>query len=111
MNTVLLSVSQQTKYQNESIDRCYTTINEVLLILSSTLEIVHQIITKFNEINGNGADKCNFQEILSHISQSFEFVKDRNELLITNQKALGNLVEQHGQLMIQGINSLIANDE
>ena len=40
MSSILLIISQQVKNQNKGIERCYTTINEVLPILSSTLEVV-----------------------------------------------------------------------
>jgi hypothetical protein len=111
MNIILLNITQQTKYQNEGIDRCYTTINEVLPILSSTLEVVKRMAIKLNVTNENKTDDCEFQTLLEHISQALEFIKDRNELLVNNQKVLNQLVEQQGQLMIDGMNNLISNDE
>ena len=107
MNVILVSLYQQTKYQNESVERCYTTINEVLPILSSTLEVIQRITARYASANNNDADNNTTREILQHISQALDFIKDRNELLVSNQKALNNLVEQQGQLMINGINNLI----
>lgn len=111
MNLILVSLYQQTKHQNESVERCYTTINEVLPILSSTLEVIQRITIKHSSTNNSDADNNSTHEILHHISQALNFIKDRNELLVTNQKALNNLVEQQGQLMIKGINSLIPDNE
>ena len=112
MNIVLLSVSQRTKFQNESVERCSTTIHEILPILSSTLGIVRYIATKLNLINGHGgaSESSDTHEIFHHVSEVLEFIKDRNELLVVKQKALNNLVEQQGQPVTQGINSLISND-
>lgn len=111
MNIVLLSISQQTKYQNESVERCYTTINEVLPIMSSAFEIIQRIITKMKDPNQSNKNDDDTQEILYHVSQSLDFIKDRNELLVNNQKALNHLVEQQGKLMMQGIDSLISSND
>ncbi|CAF3825630.1 unnamed protein product [Rotaria sp. Silwood1] len=111
MSSILMIISQQVKVQNEGIERCHTTINEVLPILSSTLEVFQRIITKPGMFNNNENNNTENQSVLNHISQSLEFIKDRNDLLTTNQRVLNSLVEQQNALMIQGINSLISNNE
>ncbi|CAF3348724.1 unnamed protein product [Rotaria sp. Silwood2] len=111
MGSILIIMSQQTKNQNENIERCYTTINEVLPVLSSTLEVVQRLISKNGMLNTSENDLFESQSILKHISQSLEYIKDRNDLLTTNQKAMNLLVEQQGSLMIQAINSLLSNDK
>ncbi|CAF2662762.1 unnamed protein product [Rotaria sp. Silwood2] len=110
MSSILLIISQQAKNQNESVERCYTTINEVLPILSSTLEVVQRIVKKTSMLNNNTNDSYETLDILSHITQSLDFIKDRNNLLSANQQALNSLVEQQNVLMVKGINSLITND-
>jgi len=111
MNSILLIVSQQVKNQNESVERCYTTINEVLPILSSTLEVIQRLITQSGMLNKNENISSENQSVLNHISQSLDFIKDRNDLLSSNQQILNSLVEQQNELMIKGINSLMTNND
>lgn len=111
MNSILLIVSHQVKNQNESVERCYTTINVVLPILSSTLEVFQRLITQSGMFNNKDNISSENQSVLNHISQSLDFIKDRNDLLSPNQQILNSLVEQQNALMIQGINSLITNND
>jgi len=111
MNSILLIVSQQVKSQNESVERCYTTLNEVLPILSSTLEVFQRMINQSGMLNKNDNISSENQSVLNHITQSLDFIKDRNDLLSSNQQVLNSLVEQQNELMIKGINSLMTNND
>ncbi|CAF3209332.1 unnamed protein product [Rotaria socialis] len=111
MNSILLIISQQVKIQNESIERCYTTINEILPIISSTFEVFQQLFTNPGMLNKTESNRNENQNIMNHISQSLEFIKNRNDLLTNNQTVLNSLVDQQNALMIQGINNLISNNE
>ncbi|CAF1501089.1 unnamed protein product [Rotaria magnacalcarata] len=102
MGSIILIMSQQVKIQNDNIERCYTTMNEVLPILSSTLETFQCLITKpgmFNQQDNNNSFES--QNIVKHISQSLVFIKDRSDFLTSNQKVLRSLVEQQNALMAQ----------
>ncbi|CAF4935989.1 unnamed protein product, partial [Rotaria magnacalcarata] len=112
MGSIILIMSQQVKIQNDNIERCYTTMNEVLPILSSTLETFQCLITKpgmFNQQDNNNSFES--QNIVKHISQSLVFIKDRSDFLTSNQKVLRSLVEQQNALMAQSINNLISLNE
>ena len=102
-SSILLIISEQIKNQNEDIECCYTTINEVLPILSSTLEVVQCLISTSGTANTNENINTGSYSIMNNISRSLEFIKDENELLITNQRALNFMVEQQNDLLIQGI--------
>ena len=111
MSSILLIISQQVKIQNESIERCYTTLNEVLPILSPTLEVCQHVITKPSKLNIHEFVNAENETVLTYISHSLEYIKDRDDLLSTNQKVLTFLIEQQHVLMIQGINNLITYNE
>ena len=111
MNAILVTLTQQAKNQNESIERCYTTINEVLPILSSAFEVMKEVISRERTNKPTDSSKDEKQMILNHISQALTFIKDRNELLVTNQRILTNLMGQQSEMLTQGINSLLSNNE
>ncbi|CAF1526537.1 unnamed protein product [Adineta ricciae] len=110
MNSVLVCMAQQTKHQNESVERCFTTINEILPILSTTLEIMRQVTTKIQSTNNSSSDNNDIRDILQHVSLSIDCIKDRNELLVSNQTACNKLMEQQSQIMNQVITNLMNND-
>ncbi|CAF3156341.1 unnamed protein product [Rotaria socialis] len=102
MGSIILIMSQQVKIQNDNIERCYTTMNEFLPILSSNLEAFQCIITKPGMLNPqDNKNSLETQNILKHISQSLVFIKDRSDFLTSNQKILRSLVEQQNALMAQ----------
>lgn len=107
MNGIMLNVSHQAKKQSEAMERCYTTINEVLPILTTTLEVLQHITKRLPPVNDNGEN----ERALSAISHALHYVKDRNELLVTNQRNLNLLTEHQSQLLTESINSLIVPDE
>lgn len=110
ISTILKSVTQQTKYQNDNMNRCYTTIREVLPVLTSTLEIVQRIITKMNPTNTNinDSESNDIQTTIKNISQCINFINDKNEVLLSNQTKFNDLIDEQVILMTQGINNLSA---
>ncbi|CAF3697342.1 unnamed protein product [Rotaria socialis] len=67
MGSIILIMSQQVKIQNDNIERCYTTMNEFLPILSSNLEAFQCIITKpvAGNFNGSLKEKNTLSEIIN----------------------------------------------
>ncbi|CAF0809077.1 unnamed protein product [Rotaria sordida] len=111
LKSVLLIISAQTKYQSENIERCQTALNEFISLLSSSFNALQQFTYKHITTNINDQNSEESQKILQQISKSIELMQERNNLLISNQKSLNNLIEQQGQLLFQAVNSLTLNDE
>ncbi|CAM4744032.1 unnamed protein product [Rotaria magnacalcarata] len=111
MSSLLLVISQQAKIQNESIERCYTTLNEIFPVLKSTVEVFQHIMKKSGMLNITEPNNPEGQSILNHISQSLDFIENKHEFLTNSEKILYSLIEQQNVLMAQGINSLITNND
>ncbi|CAF1667918.1 unnamed protein product [Rotaria magnacalcarata] len=113
IKSILLIISAQNKHQQENVERCYTILNDFMPLLSATLTLFQKLTTNFNEHNKTaGNDKNNeTSDLVQYISNSINYMKDRNDTLITSQRSLNSLVEQQGQLLFQAINNLDLNNE
>lgn len=111
MREILSIISTQSRCQNENISRCYESLNHYSELLASTFKALQQLIPKFTTPNANNQNDDKSNEILCQISKSINCIQERNSLLITNQQSLNKLIEQHGQLLIQAVNSLSFNNE
>ncbi|CAM4820308.1 unnamed protein product [Rotaria magnacalcarata] len=108
INSALLTMSQQMKSQNDNLVRCCSSINELVSILSPTVEVL-QLITKNSMLNNNKIHKSETQELINKISQSLELIKDRNNLISSNQNELLQLIEHQNELMNHGIKCQISS--
>jgi hypothetical protein len=108
---ILLAVSEQEKYQNESSETYPTTLSEVIPILSSTLNAVQELTVKYTTSDTTNKDNIEAQELIHRISESIECIKAWNSLNTMNGTTVNNLVEQDDHPVVHGVNNVIANDE
>jgi hypothetical protein len=108
---ILLAVSEQEKYQNESSETYPTTLSEVIPILSSTLNAVQELTVKYTTSDTTNKDNIEAQELIHRISESIECIKAWNSLNTMNETTVNNLVEQDDHPVVHGVNNVIANDE
>ena len=111
LNIIITTMSHMIKHQNENIERCYTTINEVIPILSSTLVAIRRVALVRSTPNLSSENNKDIQEVLNHVSQTIEHLGDRNDMLIANQKQLSEAIENQRQMMMEGINEIATNND
>ncbi|CAF1151047.1 unnamed protein product [Adineta steineri] len=111
LKTALQIMTAQSKDHNENIGRCYSTMIDFIPLMLSTLEAFKLITLRVNKSNTNDDNNDDVQIIIHKISKSIEYMKEHNNLLISNQKSINDLIDKQGQLLAQAVNSISINDE
>ena len=105
-------LTAQTKYHNENIERCYSTMNKLIPILSTTFDIAKKMIINLDSSSSKkNQNQHEIQILLQQISTSIENLNEYNNLLTMNQNQMKNLSEQQGQLLYQAVNNITIDDE
>lgn len=92
LKTSIQIIAAQSKYHNENIERCYSSINGFIPILSSTFEVFMKILSRDELSSINNHNNNEIQTIL-------------------HQKQMNNLTENQGQLLLQAVNSISVDNE
>ncbi|CAF2825399.1 unnamed protein product [Rotaria sp. Silwood2] len=112
LKTSIQVLTAQTKYHNENIERCYSTMNKFIPILSTTFDIAQKMISNLDSSTTKKNHNQNeIQILLQQIATSIENLNEYNNLLTMNQNQMKNLSEQQGQLLLQAVNYITIDNE
>lgn len=107
LKSILSTFVEQIKHQGECAERCYSTLNEIIPLLSVTLDVFQKIIMKCNSQTLTDNNNDEYKSTLNQVFEAVKLMQERNNILQSEQQA----IEKQGQLLVQAIDSLSVDNE
>ncbi|CAM4855057.1 unnamed protein product [Rotaria socialis] len=101
----------QNNQQNESINKIYTVVNELVPIVADSLKAMHMCTAKtINSTNDSNLQK-EYRTFQLTLEQGLNMLNDRNDLIIEHQRSTISLTEKTNDLFRQGIELMSLNEQ
>ncbi|CAF4454263.1 unnamed protein product, partial [Rotaria magnacalcarata] len=101
----------QNNQQNESINKIYTVVNELVPIVADSLKAMHMCTAKtINSTNDSNLQK-EYRTLQLTLEQGLNMLNDRNDLIIEHQRSTISLTEKTNDLFRQGIELMSLNEQ
>ena len=111
IHMILMSISHLLKSQNDDIQQCHSTTNEILPILTSTLTIIQQIAENNTNPSKSKEENGETQKLQQHTWLALKCLKDGSEIRAATQRKIDDAMGELMKMLNEGINNIRTTNE
>jgi hypothetical protein len=111
LGSILSLMSVQVQQQNEILKSVYTSLNELIPIITLLLEIRQRFSTKEASNSADQQEKLLFETISQQAQTSIAFLNEQNQLISNKHSQFIDNFEKNNQLLQRGVELLTSSSE
>jgi hypothetical protein len=109
--SILSLMSVQIQQQNEGLKSTISTLNEIIPVVTSSLEIYQQLALKTSSNSTDQHEKLLYESINQQVQTSISFLNEQNRLISNKHSQLMDNYEKNNQLLQRGVELFISSSE